>query len=231
MQKNSCKKHNFTLLELAVAMSIFAILMLILMQIFGATQTVWRSTSAKATSYESGRTLLTLLSNAFENALYSTEGKHFYLKEDAAGNASEFWLPTTNTMANSNSAMEQYYVLINNGDLFNLKFAYKEGNSAKFREEETPVADLSSQDQYLLQENIAELKIIPMKKVSNGMITAIEKFQSSEISNNYYANLPDVVIITLKLVDDDEKAINATDKTPYTREFKRIVYIKANQSI
>ena len=127
--------------------------------------------------------------------------------------------------------MEQYYVLINNGDLFNLKFAYKEGNSAKFREEETPVADLSSQDKYLLQENIAELKIIPMKKVSNGTITSIEKFQSSEISSNYYANLPDVVIITLKLVDDDEKAINATDKTPYTREFKRIVYIKANQSI
>ena len=233
MFKKNHKKHRFTLLELAVAMSVFSILMLILMQIFGSTHTVWRSSSAKADVYESARTTLNLLSRSLENALYSTEGKHFYLSNDTNGNAVGLWFPSTATFTtSSNTAMQFFYKLTASNDLFDLKFAYLSEHSANFRTEQEPFTNLPS-NQYSILNNIAEFKIVPMKKTKvrkdDGSIqSTLEIFSPSA---GYLDNLPDVVVIMLKVVDDDTKAINAADKTPYTHEFRRIVYINANQSI
>ena len=233
MFKKNHKKHHFTLLELAVAMSVFSILMLILMQIFGSTQTVWRSSSAKADVYESARTTLNLLSRSLENALYSTEGKHFYLDNDTNGNAVKLRFPATTTFTtSSNTAMQFFYELTSNNGLFDLKFAYLSEISNNFRDESNPYNTPPS-SQYSILNNIAEFKIIPMKKtkvqVDDGTTqTRLELFSPS---TGDLDNLPDVVVIMLKVVDDDTKAINAADKTPYTHEFRRIVYINANQSI
>ena len=41
------RKNCFTLVELMVSMSIFAVLMLILMRIFGSVQDVWRKNGTK----------------------------------------------------------------------------------------------------------------------------------------------------------------------------------------
>lgn len=54
-QQRRMTGRRFTLIEIAVAMSIFALLMLILMQIFSATQNVWRTSSGKTDTYESTR--------------------------------------------------------------------------------------------------------------------------------------------------------------------------------
>ena len=74
------KKKVFTLVELMLAMSIFAVLMLILMQIFGSTQDVWRKTGSKADSYESARIALNIISEDLANAVYVEDprGKSFH---------------------------------------------------------------------------------------------------------------------------------------------------------
>ena len=74
------KKKVFTLVELMLAMSIFAVLMLILMQIFGSTQDVWRKTGSKAESYESARIALNIIAEDLANAVYVEDyhGKSFH---------------------------------------------------------------------------------------------------------------------------------------------------------
>ena len=64
---------RFTLVELILAMSIFAVLMLILMQIFGSTQDVWRKTGAKADSYESARIALNIITEDLNSAIYVSD--------------------------------------------------------------------------------------------------------------------------------------------------------------
>ena len=78
-QQHRMTGRRFTLIEIAVAMSIFALLMLILMQIFSATQNVWRTSSGKAETYESARVVLDLLGNGLESAIRtnSSTGEKF----------------------------------------------------------------------------------------------------------------------------------------------------------
>ena len=45
-------RKSFTLVEIIVAMSIFALLMLMVMQVFGAMQNVWETTAAKTKTYQ-----------------------------------------------------------------------------------------------------------------------------------------------------------------------------------
>ena len=78
--KKDMKKRVFTLVELMLAMSIFAVLMLILMQIFGSTQDVWRKTSSKSESSESARIALNIIAEDLANAVYVDDprGKSFH---------------------------------------------------------------------------------------------------------------------------------------------------------
>ena len=75
---NKLKTRYFTIVELIVAMAIFAILMLILMQIFSATQDVWRKTSEKSDSYESARSVLNIIAGDLQSAIYAENGVPFY---------------------------------------------------------------------------------------------------------------------------------------------------------
>ena len=60
------KRRRFTLVEMTVAMSIFAILMLIMMQLFGSIQTIWRTSNHKATASEDARFVTRLIKDMLE---------------------------------------------------------------------------------------------------------------------------------------------------------------------
>lgn len=63
-------KKNFTLIELIVAMGVFSLLMLVLMQFFGSAQKLWTTTSSKTETFESARIAMNLIANDIQNAYY-----------------------------------------------------------------------------------------------------------------------------------------------------------------
>ena len=93
MRKTKLKKSFFTIVELMVAMAIFAILMLILMQIFNSTQDVWKRTTVKSDSYENARIALNMIEADLMSAIYVDNptgiGRSFY-----TDNSTVLWFPT-----------------------------------------------------------------------------------------------------------------------------------------
>ena len=111
------RKAPFTIVELIVAMSIFAILMLILMQIFSATQDVWRRTAQKSDAAEMARTALDLLTTDLQSAIYINDfdGPSFYYDQTADMIGRTLWFATTkSSLTESNQLsknVEVEYVL------------------------------------------------------------------------------------------------------------------------
>ena len=79
------KRRRFTLVEMTVAMSIFAILMLIMMQLFGSIQTIWRTSNHKATASEDARFVTRLIKDMLETPVSDgTAQCVFYYQKNAA---------------------------------------------------------------------------------------------------------------------------------------------------
>lgn len=72
MMKKMTRKirQSFTLVEIIVAMSIFALLMLMVMQIFGAMQNVWANTSAKTKTFQNARVIMDMITADLQSAYY-----------------------------------------------------------------------------------------------------------------------------------------------------------------
>ncbi len=84
--KKNIKKHFFTLIEMAVAMSIFAILMLIMMQLYGSIQSIWRQANNKLTTNEDARFVRKLIKDILQGipSDSSTAKCLFYYQYDNA---------------------------------------------------------------------------------------------------------------------------------------------------
>ncbi|HBK29965.1 MAG TPA: hypothetical protein DDZ04_09920 [Parabacteroides sp.] len=218
------KISRFTLLEMAVAMSIFAILMLILMQIFGATQAVWRSSSAKADTAASVRAALDLLEDGISSALpldSNDAGKSCFFYDKSKQNTSDFflWFPTTLSFQMSGAItknVEEAYILDNN----NLYVSFTK--------------DTATTTEYLLLENVISCNL--------------EIYNSDYSKWNNTQKLPGIVIIELETLLDDEQIknkyetlksssdyTNASDeqkremRSSLTNVSKRIIYVQASK--
>ena len=238
-QRRMTGRRRFTLIEIAVAMSIFAILMLILMQIFSATQNVWRSSSGKTDAYESARVVLELLGNGLENAIKtnaSTGEKFYYNKTN-----SELWFPTMTTIRLDSSVIsgeaEYYFKLdIPSGQtLGTLKFGYAKDTSVSastnldFRTNSSARSTLDTgtgTNLVPMLDNVQTFSIEAFSKDSAG--------QLQYINSNTISDLPAAVIVTLKVLDNDERTItrfkNAAtnaDREALLRTFRRIIYVNA----
>jgi uncharacterized protein (TIGR02599 family) len=64
------KKYKFTILELMVAMSVFAVLMTVLMQFFSSAQKITINTKNKTGCYESSRLVFEMISRDLRTAKY-----------------------------------------------------------------------------------------------------------------------------------------------------------------
>lgn len=234
-QQRRMTGRRFTLIEIAVAMSIFALLMLILMQIFSATQNVWRTSSGKTDTYESTRVVLDLLGNGLESAIRtnSSTGEKFYYSKTN----SELWFPTmtaTRLGNNTISGEAEYYFKLDipsGQTLGTLKFGYAKDTSVDtptkldFRTETNAHSSLTEEGIPML-ENVYEFKIDAFSKDSAG--------QLQYLSSSTVTELPAAVIVTLKVLDNDERtktrfsnAASDADREALLRTFRRIIYVNA----
>ena len=238
-QQRRMTGRRFTLIEIAVAMSIFALLMLILMQIFSATQNVWRTSSGKTDPYESARVVLDLLGNGLESAIRtnsSTGEKFYYSKTD-----SELWFPTmtaTRLGSSTISGEAEYYFKLDipsGQTLGTLKFGYARdtsltGGNLDFRTNANARSTLDTgtgtTNLIPMLENVYEFKIDAFSKDSAG--------QLQYLSSSTVTELPSAVIVTLKVLDNDERtktrfsnAASADDREALLRTFRRIIYVNA----
>lgn len=236
-QQRRMTGRRFTLIEIAVAMSIFALLMLILMQIFSATQNVWRTSSGKTDTYESARVVLDLLGNGLESAIRtnSSTGEKFYYSETN----SELWFPTMTATRLGSSTIsgeaEYYFILTDiNNNLGTLKFGYARdtsltGGNLDFRTNANAHSTLDTgagtTNLIPMLENVYEFKIDAFSKDSTG--------QLQSLSSSTITELPSAVIVTLKVLDNDERtktrfnAASADDREALLRTFRRIIYVNA----
>ena len=131
-------------------MSIFAILMLLLMNIFSATQNVWRSSSAKASSAESARIALDIIARTLESAVYLPEDSFHY--SNSANPRIEY--SSTQTYAKNTNIVQARYAFRlyspDSNDIYNLEFSRTVDNASS--------ANFSNK---LLLENIVNLEITP----------------------------------------------------------------------
>ena len=235
-QQRRMTGRRFTLIEIAVAMSIFALLMLILMQIFSATQNVWRTSSGKAETYESARVVLDLLGNGLESAIRtnSSTGEKFYYNKTT--DKTELWFPTmtaTRLGSDTISGEAEYYFILTdiNNNLGTLKFGYAKDTSVDtptkldFRTATNAHSSLTEEGIPML-ENVYEFKIDAFSKDSTG--------QLQYLSSDTVTELPSAVIVTLKVLDNDERtktrfsnAASAADREALLRTFRRIIYVNA----
>lgn len=238
-QQRRMTGRRFTLIEIAVAMSIFALLMLILMQIFSATQNVWRTSSGKTDTYESTRVVLDLLGNGLESAIRtnSSTGEKFYYSKTN----SELWFPTmtaTRLGSNTISGEAEYYFKLDipsGQTLGTLKFGYAKDTSVDtstnldFRTNTNARSTLDTgtgtTNLIPMLENVYEFKIDAFSKDSTG--------QLQYLSSSTITELPSAVIVTLKVLDNDERtktrfnAASDADREALLRTFRRIIYVNA----
>ena len=240
-QQRRMTGRRFTLIEIAVAMSIFALLMLILMQIFSATQNVWRTSSGKAETYESARVVLDLLGSGLESAIRtnSSTGEKFYYNKTT--DKTELWFPTmtaTRLGSDTISGEAEYYFILTdiNNNLGTLKFGYAKDTSVDtptnldFRTNTNARSTLDTgtgtTNLIPMLENVYEFKIDAFSKDSAG--------QLQYLSSSTITELPSAVIVTLKVLDNDERtktrfsnAASDADREALLRTFRRIIYVNA----
>lgn len=106
-------KKLFTLIEIAVAMSIFAILMLVMMQIFGSLQNVWRRTNARITTTEDARLIMRIikdfLQQPYKPDTTETECRLFYYNNKIERSSPEspiLWIATKKTLGQLTTPFE-----------------------------------------------------------------------------------------------------------------------------
>ena len=65
----SCKSF-FTLIELVVAMAVFSVIMLVMMQFFGSAQQAWSGSSARSQIFENAKLAMDMMSRDLQSAVY-----------------------------------------------------------------------------------------------------------------------------------------------------------------
>lgn len=106
-------KKYFTLIEITVAMSIFAILMLVMMQVFGSLQNVWRRTNARITTTEDTRLIMRIikdfLQRPYNPQTTGTECRLFYYNNKIENSSPEspiLWIATEKTLGQLSTPFE-----------------------------------------------------------------------------------------------------------------------------
>ena len=67
-------RHSFTLIELIVAMAVFSLMMMMMMQFFSDTQTLWSRSEEKNNMYADARIAMDLMSSALQSVYYQETG-------------------------------------------------------------------------------------------------------------------------------------------------------------
>lgn len=229
------KRHRFTLVEMTVAMSIFAILMLIMMQLFGSIQTIWRKSNHRATTSEDARFVTRLIKDMLETPVSDgTAQCVFYYQKNAKSSSRtspSLWVATTKPFNAITTPYEAAFYLEEtkdgNNPLYNLYLAFtcapadpatpngydittntNAYNTAVTENSGTP------QTKLLLLENVADFFVTPIPE------TAIASGVGSKTPPTRYR-------VVLKLLENPENADryvkDGDADNVYTRTFSLVV--------
>ncbi len=100
-KKCHVRKSAFTLVELLVAMAVFSVLMLALMQFFGSAQKLWTYTARKVNMYEDARVAMDLMARDIQSAYYVKDTTPFWHDPVSANFESLCFVAVTANRANS----------------------------------------------------------------------------------------------------------------------------------
>ena len=251
--------QKFTIVEILVAMSVFSVLMLIIMQIFGSLQNVWTTTSKRTQTAQNANMIMNMIAAALQSAYYdveaSPESSWCYYQSDVelAGPDKPIWFITSrqkSVQASHSSLVQTGYWLeeverdgvtlyaLKNLTISNMKYDGVIDTSVlyNYNVAAQPDAKLMSvhsdlrQIATLVDDNIVSLKVTPY----------VKKFDSGTgnitwVDSGNCKLLPTYVKVELQLLDDDPtvraayKEADSSEKKKMVRTYSRVIEINRGQ--
>ena len=220
--------QKFTIVEVLVAMSVFAILMLIIMQIFGSLQNVWTTTSKRTQTTQNANLIMNMIAADLQSAYYSVDADaysswcYYQNNKELTGSNTPVWFITSRqkSVQTSNSSLVQtgYWVeeverdgltlyALKNLTISNVKYDGVATNTATLYnhnyavQPDAKLTNVSSDLRsisVLVDDNIVSLKITPYVKTITSSTGAINWDSSGNCRR-----LPAYVEIELQMLDDD----------------------------
>lgn len=187
--------QKFTIVEILVAMSVFAILMLIIMQIFGSLQNVWTTTSKRTETSQNANMIMNMIAADLQSAYYSVEAPsdsswcYYQRNVELTGDDSPVWFVTSRrkSVQTSSTSLVQtgYWVeevvrdnlpmyVLKNLTISNVKYDGVSDTSLLYNHKTTAFPDAKLRTIHsdlktvsvIVDDNIISLKITPyMRKI------------------------------------------------------------------
>lgn len=220
--------QKFTIVEILVAMSVFAVLMLIIMQIFGSLQNVWTTTSKRTQTAQNANMIMNMIAADLQSAYYNADASadsswcYYQNSVELGGTDKPVWFITSrqkSVQATGSSLVQSGYWLedatrdeaelkvLKNLTISNVKYDGISTDTASLYNHKTakePDSKLRtvhsdlSKIATLVDDNIVSLKVTPYVKKINP-----ENGEISWDNSGTCTRLPAYVEIELKLLDDD----------------------------
>lgn len=99
IMRKSCRNKNFTLIELVVALAVFAILASLIMQFFSGAQRLWLDSEARANAYAEARASMEVINELLASLVFcegsSSAYDGFFQLDNTAGNSKVFFMSKT----------------------------------------------------------------------------------------------------------------------------------------
>ncbi|MBR2440362.1 MAG: hypothetical protein IKB25_09225 [Lentisphaeria bacterium] len=241
---------KFTIVEILVAMSVFAILMLIIMQIFGSLQSVWTTTSNRTRTAQNANVIMNMLVADFQSAYYSLDAKAesswCYYQGGAELSASQpLWFITSRQKsiqsANSAQVLTGYWIeevkkddvdllVLKNLTISNMDYKMIDGSALKtselfnYKSVSEPDAKLKNVDSSLKKIAVA----VDDNIVSFTITPYVKSVNSTSGAVNFTQQsglckkLPSYVEIKLQILDDDP-SVREAYKDATTDERKKMI--------
>lgn len=258
MMKNiRTRRQKFTIVEILVAMAVFSILMLLIMQIFGSMQSVWTSTSNKTETYQNARVIMDMLATDFQSAYYNAEADvatswcYYQTDDEPTDSSKPIWFVThrqKSIQAKNSSLVQTGYWLeqvtkdgvtlyaLKNLVISNMKIVGA-GDTDTYYDflyttEKRPHANLRSIASGLKSFAVTLDDNIVSLKITPYIMKAKPgegKIEWKEVMPCYW--LPSYVKIELETLDDDPeiRARYKNGETELTNKFSRVIEINRGQ--
>lgn len=103
---HSLRKLKFTLVELIVAMAVFSILLLLMLQFFSGAQTIWHGMEKRNEIYANARIAMDLMTAQLQNTFYTNAGIPFVIVAPDTDDSKIYFATRTGDQFPGNSSLK-----------------------------------------------------------------------------------------------------------------------------
>lgn len=104
--KKILRKTNFTLVELIVAMAVFSILLLLMLQFFSGAQRIWNGMEKRNEIYANARIAMDLMTAQLQNTFYTNAGIPFVIEDPDTDDSKIYFATRTGDQFPGNSSLK-----------------------------------------------------------------------------------------------------------------------------